>query len=80
MLEKDESPKGFDLPLEIQLESISSQKSISIPNVAAILEGSDPSLKNEYVVNSAHSTISDLQERLKKTKLTMVLWIMHRVL
>lgn len=55
MLEKDESPKGFDLPMEIQLESTSTHKSISSPNVAAILEGSDSSLKNEYVVYSAHS-------------------------
>jgi len=55
MLEKDESPKGFDLPFEIELESTSSHKYISSPNVAAILEGSDPSLKNEYVVYSAHS-------------------------
>jgi len=69
MLEKDESPKGFDLPLAIQLESISTHKSISSPNVAAILEGSDPKLKNEYVVYSAHSDHIGFAKTVKKDKI-----------
>jgi Zn-dependent M28 family amino/carboxypeptidase len=69
MLEKDESPKGFDLPLEIELESTSSHKSISSPNVASILEGSDPSLKNEYVVYSAHSDHIGFARTVKKNKI-----------
>jgi Zn-dependent M28 family amino/carboxypeptidase len=55
MLEKDESPKGFDIPVSIKLESQSEHKMISSPNVVALLEGSDPQLKNEYIVYSAHS-------------------------
>jgi Zn-dependent M28 family amino/carboxypeptidase len=69
MLEKDESPKGFDLPMEIQLESKSTHKAISSPNVAAVLEGSDPSLKNEYVVYSAHSDHIGFAKTVKKDKI-----------
>jgi Zn-dependent M28 family amino/carboxypeptidase len=69
MLEKDESPKGFDLPMDIQLESKSTHKSISSPNVAAILEGSDPSLKDEYVVYSAHSDHIGFAKTVKKDKI-----------
>jgi Zn-dependent M28 family amino/carboxypeptidase len=69
ILEKDESPKGFDLPIAIKLESISTHKSISSPNVAAILEGSDPNLKNEYVVYSAHSDHIGFAKTVKKDKI-----------
>lgn len=69
MLEKDESPKGFDLPLSIQLSSTSTHKTISSPNVAAILEGSDPSLKDEYVVYSAHSDHIGFAQTVKKDKI-----------
>ena len=68
-LENDESPKGFDLSMEVQLESKSTHKSISSPNVAAILEGSDPSLKNEYVVYSAHSDHIGFAKTVKKDKI-----------
>jgi Zn-dependent M28 family amino/carboxypeptidase len=69
MLEKDELPKGFDLPMGIQLESKSVHKLISSPNVAAILTGSDPSLKNEYVVYSAHSDHIGFAKTVKKDKI-----------
>ena len=69
MLESDESPKGFDLSMEIQLESKSTHKSISSPNVAAILEGSDPILKHEYVVYSAHSDHIGFAKTVKKDKI-----------
>ncbi len=39
ILEKDESPPGFELSMNIQLESTSTHKAISSPNVAATLEG-----------------------------------------
>ena len=69
MLESDESPNGFDLSMEIQLESKSTHKSISSPNVAAILEGSDPILKHEYVVYSAHSDHIGFAKTVKKDKI-----------
>ena len=69
MLEKDESPKGFDLSMGIQLESKSSHKAISSPNVAAVLVGSDSTLKNEYVVYSAHSDHIGFAKTVKKDKI-----------
>jgi hypothetical protein len=69
MLDKDESPKGFDLPMEVQLESKSTHKTISSPNVAAILEGSDLNLKNEYVVYSAHSDHIGFAKTVMKDKI-----------
>jgi Zn-dependent M28 family amino/carboxypeptidase len=69
MLEKDESPKGFNLPMEIQLESKSTHNNISSPNVTAILEGSDPILKNEYVVYSAHSDHIGFAKTVMKDKI-----------
>ncbi|WP_158973126.1 M28 family metallopeptidase [Paraglaciecola sp. L3A3] len=69
MLEKDESPKGFDLHTSVMLESTSTHKQISSPNVAAILEGSDAELKNEYVLYSAHSDHIGLAKTVKKDKI-----------
>jgi Zn-dependent M28 family amino/carboxypeptidase len=50
----NESIKGFDLAAKVTLASKSRHEEITSPNVVATLEGSDPVLKNEYVVFSAH--------------------------
>lgn len=65
-LEKDESPKGFDLPGTVSLSKSSEHAQISSPNVVGILEGSDPKLKNEYVVYSAHSDHIGIAKTVKK--------------
>ncbi|WP_199610488.1 M28 family metallopeptidase [Flocculibacter collagenilyticus] len=52
---QDKAIKGFPLNTKITLKRRSYHKDITSPNVAAVLEGSDPILKNEYVVFSAHS-------------------------
>lgn len=54
-LEKNEVPKGFPLQGTINFSRESEHKAMQSPNVAAILEGSDPELKNEYVIFTAHS-------------------------
>jgi len=54
-LEKKQSPAGFALNTSVSFERQSEHESIQSPNVAAVLEGSDPSLKNEFVVVTAHS-------------------------
>ena len=54
-LEKGEQPKPFELNSKVTLARKSSHEEISSPNVAAILPGSDPELKNEYVLYTAHS-------------------------
>jgi len=45
---------GFNLTAKVTLESQSIHEEITSPNVVATLEGSDPKLKDEYVVFSAH--------------------------
>jgi len=68
-LEQDKSPKGFDLPGSISFSKKSTHKAISSPNVAAILEGSDPTLKDEYVVFSAHSDHIGFAKTVEKDKI-----------
>lgn len=46
--------KGFSIPATIAIRSATRSTDIKSPNVIAILDGSDPDLKNEYVVYSAH--------------------------
>jgi hypothetical protein len=45
---------SFDLPGTFTLHTKIAEKEISSPNVLAVLPGSDPELKDEYVVVSAH--------------------------
>jgi hypothetical protein len=68
-LENGESPKGFALPLTVSLKKETAHENLSSPNVVAILEGSDPVLKNEYVVFSAHSDHIGIAKTVKKDKI-----------
>lgn len=45
---------AFDLGVEATLARTSRQRDVSSANVVGVLEGSDPELKNEYVVYTAH--------------------------
>lgn len=45
---------GFNLNAKVTMASKSRHEEITSPNVVATLEGSDPKLKDEYVVFSAH--------------------------
>lgn len=47
-------PLPFDLPIQVSLRSVSRHERTESPNVAAVLRGSDPRLREEYVVLSAH--------------------------
>jgi hypothetical protein len=49
------TPKSFALPLTAKIHNVSKLEDVRSPNVVAKLEGSDPSLKSEYVVFTAHS-------------------------
>ncbi|TDF36447.1 M28 family peptidase [Alteromonadaceae bacterium M269] len=68
-LEADKSPKGFDLAYTLDFSKKSTHKEITSPNVVGMLEGSDPVLKNEYVVYSAHSDHIGLAKTVKKDKI-----------
>ncbi|MBZ9612076.1 M28 family metallopeptidase [Rheinheimera maricola] len=54
-LDNAKGPSGFELGVSATLSRSSSHEDISSPNVIAVLEGSDPLLKDEYVVVTAHS-------------------------
>lgn len=47
-------PSGYDMDLEVSFSKNSRHESVQSSNVVAVLEGSDPQLKHEYVVYSAH--------------------------
>lgn len=47
-------PESFDLPVTAKIRDVSISKNVESPNIVAKLEGSDPELKNEYVVFSSH--------------------------
>ncbi len=46
--------KGFELAAKVTLSNQSRHEEITSPNIVAAIEGSDPLLKDEYVVFSAH--------------------------
>ncbi|WP_337879602.1 M28 family metallopeptidase [Rheinheimera sp.] len=54
-MDAGQHPKGFALKGEVSLHRESTLEEIQSPNVAAVLPGSDPQLKDEYVVVTAHS-------------------------
>ena len=45
---------SFDIPAKLRVRIKESERTISSPNVLAVLPGSDPKLKDEYVVIAAH--------------------------
>ncbi|KMS54053.1 M28 family metallopeptidase [Sphingobium cupriresistens] len=47
-------PKGFALKTGVTIKADTVSQRVTSPNVVAILPGSDPKLKDEYVVLSAH--------------------------
>ena len=50
----DGAPKGFPLQVSVEIAQASKHDRRSSANVAAVLEGSDPALRDEYVVLVAH--------------------------
>jgi Peptidase family M28/PA domain len=48
-------PQAFPLPLTVSITQHSQWQELNSPNVAAILPGADPNLKDEYVVFTAHA-------------------------
>jgi hypothetical protein len=46
--------QSFELPVTAKIHLVSQHKDSTSPNVVAVLPGSDPKLKDEYIVYSAH--------------------------
>lgn len=53
-IDADNYLRGFDINIDVAFERKSIQSEITSSNIIGILEGSDPHLKNEYVVYSTH--------------------------
>jgi len=68
-LEADEVPKAFDLAYTASLRYETTHEDISSPNVIGLLEGSDPTLKDEYVVYTAHSDHLGISKSVEKDKI-----------
>ena len=66
MVDEDKSPKGFALDASVDIAKKSSHMTIDSPNVVGMIEGSDPELKNEYVVFTAHSDHIGFAKTVKK--------------
>jgi hypothetical protein len=47
-------PRSFALPVQARLRTVSEHERVASPNVAALLRGSDPRLRDEIVVLTAH--------------------------
>lgn len=45
---------SFDTPYTAKIHTVTKSEDVQSPNVVAEIEGSDPTLKNEYVVYTAH--------------------------
>jgi Zn-dependent M28 family amino/carboxypeptidase len=54
-IERGEQPKARDMNLSATISYQSTHSTVSSPNVVGVLEGSDPQLKHEYVLLSAHT-------------------------
>ncbi len=55
MIEDDERFSPFSIPVAFELSLRSTHSTLTSPNIAAILPGSDPELRNEFVVLTAHA-------------------------
>ena len=58
-------PQGFSLVGDAAIHLSTRYTAATSPNIAAILPGSDPALKNEYVVFSAHLDHLGIGEAIK---------------
>jgi Peptidase family M28/PA domain len=62
-------PKSFALPMTAKIHNVTKLDDVHSPNVVAKLEGSDPKLKDEYVVYTAHLDHLGIGEPVKGDKI-----------
>ena len=58
-------PLSFAMPLTAKIRNVSTLQDVPSRNIVAKLEGSDPTLKNEYVVYSSHLDHLGMGEAVK---------------
>ncbi|MEL6244446.1 MAG: M28 family metallopeptidase [Pseudomonadota bacterium] len=61
--------KGFDLPVEITIRQKSEIDTVTSPNVAGIIEGTAPELKDEVIVLTAHLDHIGLAKTIEDDKI-----------
>lgn len=47
-------PQSFEMPIKVRVHSVATQTLVTSPNIVAELEGSDPALRGQYVMYTAH--------------------------
>jgi Zn-dependent M28 family amino/carboxypeptidase len=52
---RESKTASFELPVTARIHLVTQLEDLRSPNVVALLRGSDPPLRNEYVVYTAHS-------------------------
>lgn len=62
-------PASFALPLTAKVHTVTQWQDVQSPNVAAKIEGSDPALKAEYLVYTAHLDHLGIGEAVKGDKI-----------
>ncbi|MCH8536683.1 MAG: M28 family metallopeptidase [Alkalimonas sp.] len=67
-VEQQQLPRGFDLGVTVTLHRNSQHQQLSSPNVLAVLPGSDPELRHEYLVLTAHIDHIGLSRDLRYAK------------
>jgi hypothetical protein len=51
---KSSKPQGFALPVSARIDTVAAESVIESPNIVGELKGSDPALRDQYVVYTAH--------------------------
>jgi Peptidase family M28 len=62
-------PVSFALPMIAKVHTVTQWQEVQSPNIVARLEGSDPVLKNEYLVYSAHLDHLGIGEAVQEDKI-----------
>jgi len=66
---KEGRPQSFDLPVRVTLKSVAQHTRVDSPNVAAVLRGADPKLRDEFVLYTAHLDHLGIGEPVKGDKI-----------
>ncbi|MET1218517.1 MAG: M28 family metallopeptidase [Glaciecola sp.] len=69
LLAEDKAPQGFAMGKSVTLTKRSSHEEMTSPNVVGVVRGSDPVLRDEYVVFSAHHDHLGVRKSVEKDRI-----------
>lgn len=58
------APEGFDLAVTISMNAAATREKVTSPNVAGMIEGADPDMRDEYVLLTAHLDHTGVNQNL----------------